>query len=82
MPTPTSSLASVKTASRSIVNREIYLNEATLKDIIAAHLYATTEVADDEEVLELHVLPSAIEGMCLINYKTIKIKEVELIVHS
>lgn len=65
-----------------IMNREIYLNEETLKDLIAAHLYAITEVADDEEVLELRVLPSSIEGMCIINYKTIKNKDVELIIHT
>lgn len=63
-------------------NREIYLNEETLKDLIAAHLYATTLVNDDEEVLELYLGNERPDGMRPVRYKTIKNKEVELIVHS
>lgn len=67
---------------RPIHNREIYLNEATLKDMIAAYLYATTFVSDDEEVLEVQLGEVTTDGMRAICYKTIKNKEVELIVHS
>lgn len=69
-------------SQRMIHNREIYLNEETLKDLIAAHLYATTVVADDEEVLEVVLGPPNGQSVRSIQYKTIKNKEAELIVHS
>lgn len=67
---------------RLIRDLECYLHDETLKDIIAAHLYAVTMVRDDEEVLELLLgLPNA-DGVRPIRFKTIKHREVELIVHS
>lgn len=67
---------------RNIRTLEVYLNDNTLKDIIAAHLYATTHVSDDEEVLELTVGEPDRDGVRPIRYSIIKNKEVELIVHS
>lgn len=67
---------------RPIHSRAIYLNEETIKDLIAAHLYATTVVHDDEEVLEVTLGIPNMQGMREVNYKTIQNKEVELIVHS
>lgn len=66
---------------RNIQSLKVYLNETTLKDIIAAHMYATTVVADDEEVLEV-TLGEIVDGMREIILKRIKMKEAELIVHS
>jgi hypothetical protein len=67
---------------RNIRDFESFIHDGTLKDIIAAHLYATTLVADDEEVLELTVGEPDREGVRPIRYKTIKEKEVELIIHT
>jgi len=67
---------------RPIHDREIYLNDNTLKDIIAAHLYATTVVADDEEVLSVSLGECNADGIRPVRYTTLKNKEVELIVHS
>jgi hypothetical protein len=63
-------------------NRESFIHDRILQDLIAAHLYATTAVADNEEVLELTLSPPDKVGLRTINYKTMKMKEVELIVHS
>lgn len=68
--------------STPIHDREIYINEGTIQDLIAAHLYATTMVADDEEVLEVQLGETNMDGVRAIRYKTIKNREVELIVHS
>lgn len=65
-----------------IQNRESFIHDRVLQDLIAAHLYVTTAVADNEEVLELTLSPPDAVGLRTINYKTIKTKEVELIVHS
>lgn len=65
-----------------IENRENFIHDRVLLDLIAAHLYATTAVADNEEVLELTLSDPDHAGLRTINYKTIKMKEVELIVHS
>ena len=63
-------------------NQESYIHDETLKDLIAAHLYATTLLNDNEEVLSLTIgLPNA-DGIRPIQYTYIKNKEVELIVHS
>lgn len=67
---------------RPIRNLESYISDGTVKDLIAAHLYATTLVSDDEEVLELDLGEPNREGVRPIRYKIIKNKEVELIVHS
>lgn len=65
-----------------IQDRESFIHERVLQDLIAAHLYATTTVADDEEVLELTVGPPDHAGLRTILYKTIKNKDVELIIHT
>lgn len=65
-----------------IENRQSFIHDRVLQDLIAAHLYSTTAVADDEEVLELTLSPPDNVGLRTINYKTMKNKEVELIVHS
>lgn len=59
-----------------------FIHDGTLRDLIAAHLYATTMVNDDEEVLELLLGEPDSSGVRPINFKIIKNKEVELIVHS
>ena len=66
---------------RAIRDLTIYLNDGTLKDIIAAHLYAITVVHDDEEVLELS-LSEPENDVREVRFKLIKNKEVEVIVHS
>lgn len=65
-----------------ILDRESYIHDRVLQDLVAAHLYATTTVADDEEVLEVSVSPPDHCGLRTILYKTIKNREVTLIVHS
>lgn len=65
-----------------ILEHESFIHERVLQDLIAAHLYATTTVADDEEVLELTVSSPDNVGLRTINYKTIKNKDVELIIHA
>lgn len=65
-----------------IETRESFIHDRVLQDLIAAHLYVTTTVADDEEVLEVHLSPPDQVGLRTINYKTIKNREVELIIHS
>lgn len=65
-----------------IRDRESYIHDGTLKDLIAAHLYATTMLADDEEVLELTVGQPNADGIRPIRYKFIKNREVEVIIHS
>lgn len=65
----------------TIQNLEIYLNETTLKDIIAAHLHAVSVVADEDEILEI-TLGEIVNNMRQIIYKRIKTREVELIVHT
>lgn len=67
---------------RPIRDLECYLHDETLKDIVAAHLYSMTMLQDDEEVLELTLGPPNAEGVRPIRFKTIKTREVELIVHS
>lgn len=67
---------------RQIRDLECYINDNTLKDLIAAHLYATTMVHDNEEVLELELgLPNS-DGVRPIRFKLIEDGEVELIEHS
>jgi len=66
---------------RAIRDLTIYLNDGTLKDLIAAHLYAITVVRDDEEVLELS-LSEPENDIRAVRFKLIKNKEVEVIVHS
>lgn len=67
---------------RTIRDCAIYLNEDVIKDLVAAHLYAMNVLEDDDEVLELHLGVPNMHGHREINFKTIKNKEVELIVHS
>lgn len=67
---------------RLILEMESYIHDGVLKDLIAAHLYATTRVADNEEVLELTVGPPDEKSVRTIRYKTIKDREVEVIIHS
>lgn len=59
-----------------------FINNSTLNDIVAAHLYAMTIVNDDEEVLELTLGEPNGDGIRSIDFKLIKQREVELIVHS
>lgn len=65
-----------------IENRENFIHDRVLQDLIVAHLYVTTALADNEEVLELSLGLPDHSGLRTISYKTIKMKEVELIVHS
>lgn len=69
-------------SNRAVHIRESYIHDGVLQDLIAAHLYATTLVNDDEEVLSLTIGNPNSDGVRPIVYKTIKNREVELIVHS
>lgn len=69
-------------SNRMIHERAIYINEETLKDLVAAYLYQTTVVHDDEEVLELSLGMPNVMGTREINFKFIKEKEPEVIIHS
>ena len=61
---------------------ETYLNDKTLQDMVASWLYATTIVADNEEVTHLTIgLPNA-EGIRPINFTFIKEAEVQIIIHK
>lgn len=59
-----------------------YLSNDTLLDIIAAHLTATSVIDDDEDVLTLRIGEVNEENKRPIYLEIIKMKEVELIVHS
>lgn len=67
---------------RNIRTIEVYLNDNTLKDIIAAHLYATSTVHDNEEVLEVVLGEPNAENIRPIQFKVIENREIELIIHS
>ena len=66
---------------RKIQERTTYLNQNTLMDLIAAHLYAVSAVADDEEILDMKLINLYGENL-IIMYNSIKDKEVDVIVHS
>jgi hypothetical protein len=61
---------------------ESYLHNDTIKNIVAAHLYAMCRINDDEEVLDLTIGSPDRDGVCPIRYTVIQTREVELIVHS
>lgn len=65
-----------------IENRESYIHDRILQDLIAAHLQAMSIIPDSTEVIDLHLSIPDHSGLRTISYKTIKTKEVELIVHS
>lgn len=67
---------------RKVQDRTTYLNDNTLKDIIAAHLYAVSALADDEEVLTISMSEPDEEGIRVLDYQLIKNKDVELVIHS
>lgn len=65
-----------------IVNLEIYLNDKTLQDIIAAHLYAMSIIDHREEIVDLCIGDANEEGVRPVNFKLFKTNEVNLIVHK
>lgn len=65
-----------------IKNQESYIHDRVLQDLIAAHLQAISAVTNSEEVLDLTLSIPDHSGLRTISYKTIKTKEVELIVHT
>ena len=67
---------------RPIRTLESYIHNETLKDLLAAHLYAVCHVNDDEEVLDLTFGEPNADGVRVLSYKIIKNKEAELIIHS
>jgi hypothetical protein len=69
--------------SRVIQSREIYLNDKTLQDIVAAHLYAMNVVSDNQEVLSVTLVGDDWgDGCTTILFQTIENKEPELIIHT
>lgn len=65
-----------------IENRESCIHDRVLQDLIAAHLQSMSAITAADEVLELTLSTPDHAGLRTIQYKTIKMKEVELIVHS
>lgn len=61
---------------------ETYLNDKTLQDMVVSFLYATTMVADNEEVTNLTIgMPDA-KGIRPITFTFIKEAGVQVIVHK
>lgn len=71
-----------KNKMRHIRELQSYIHDGTLQDIIAVHLQAMSIVNDDEEFISITVGERQADGKRPINYKIIKTREVELIVHS
>lgn len=67
---------------RTIRELTSFIHDGTLQDLIAVHLQACSVVNDDEEFISITVGEPNAEGVRPINYKIIKYKEAELIVHS
>lgn len=66
---------------RTIKEQLATIHELTFKDILASYLYMTNLVEDDDEILEV-TLGNPSKGIYPIAFKTIKNREVDLIVHS
>lgn len=67
---------------RPIHNLEIYLNDKTLQDIIAAHLYAMSIVDHREEIFDVCLGDAKEDGTRSITFKVFKQSEPELIIHK
>ncbi len=68
--------------SKKFRDIEVFISEGNLKDILAAFLYQTTIVADNEDIVDLTLgLPNQ-QGTRPIRFKVQKQQEVDLIVHS
>lgn len=67
---------------RVVHNLELYLNDKTLQDLIAAHLYAMSIIDHREEIFDITVSPSTEDGIHKINFKVFKQSEPELIIHT
>lgn len=65
-----------------IKTHESFIHDRVLQDLITAHLYATSALPETEEVLDMTISTPDHAGLRTLQYQTIKMKEVELIVHS
>lgn len=65
-----------------IENRESYIHDRILQDLIAAHLQAMSVIPSSVEVQDMSISAPDRTGLRTITYKTFKTKAVELIVHT